>query len=162
MILKTPRCKIHRFSESYIQSALPLFTNEQVRAFLGGPIPADWAERRLQRWATEESDSKYFAITLYDGTFIGFIDISPYHEPGMQELSYLFLPEFWGHGYAFEACQAVLRYCSEKLHMDTIVAETQCGNHRSRTLLERLGFTLERKLERFGAVQCLYRKEGLT
>lgn len=51
MILKTPRCKIHRFSESYIQSALPLFTNEQVRAFLGGPLPLDWAEKRLDRWA---------------------------------------------------------------------------------------------------------------
>lgn len=90
MLLKTPRCQIHRFSEFYIQSALPLFTDEKVRAFLGGPIPADWAERRLERWATEESDSKYFAITLFDGTFIGFIDISPYHEPGKQELSYLF------------------------------------------------------------------------
>lgn len=90
MILKTSRCQIQKFSESHIKTAVPLFTNEQVRAFLGGPIPADWAERRLVRWATEESDSKYFAIKLFDGTFIGFIDISPYHEPGKQELSYLF------------------------------------------------------------------------
>lgn len=89
MILKTSRCQVQEFSESHIKTAVPLFTNEQVRAFLGGPIPADWAERRLERWATEESDSKYFAITLFDGTFIGFIDISPYHEPGKQELSYL-------------------------------------------------------------------------
>lgn len=162
MILKTPQCQIQKFSESHIKTAVPLFTNEQVRAFLGGLIPADWAERRLERWATEESDSKYFAVTLHDGTFIGFIDISPYHEPDNQELSYLFLSEFWGHGYAFEACRAVLSYCSEELHMNTIVAETQRANNRSRALLERLGFTLERKLERFGAVQCLYRKEGLT
>ena len=37
MILTTPRCQIHSFSESYIQSALPLFTNEQVRAFFRRP-----------------------------------------------------------------------------------------------------------------------------
>ena len=158
MLLKTLRCQIHSFSEFYVQSALPLFTDKQVRAFLGGPIPADWAERRLVRWATEESDSKYFAIKLFDGTFIGFIDISPYHEPGKQELSYLFLPEYWGHGYAFEACRAVLRYCSEELHMDTIVAETQSANTRSRALLEKLGFTLTQQLERFGAMQCVYEK----
>lgn len=156
MILKTSRCQIQKFSESHIKAAVPLFTNEQVRAFLGGPIPADWAERRLERWATEESDSKYFAITLFNGTVIGFIDISPYHEPGKQELSYLFLPEFWGHGYALEACQAVLNYCSEELHMDTVVAETQSANTRSRTLLEKLGFVLKEELERFGARQCVY------
>ena len=64
MILKTSRCQVQEFSESHIKIAVPLFTNEQVRAFLGGPIPADWAERQLERWATEESDSKYFAITM--------------------------------------------------------------------------------------------------
>lgn len=156
MILTTPRCQIHSFSEAYIQPALPLFTNKQVRAFLGGPMPADWAEKRLERWATEKSDSKYFAVTLLDGTFIGFIDISPYHEPKYQELSYLFLPEFWGYGYAFEACQAVLRYCEETLDLKTLVAETQSANTRSRALLERLGFTMVRQLERFGAMQCVY------
>ena len=67
MILTTPRCQIRSFSKSYIQSALPLFTNEQVRAFLGGPMPPDWAEKRLERWATEESDSQYFAVTLPAG-----------------------------------------------------------------------------------------------
>ena len=158
MILTTPRSQIHSFPKSHIQSALPLFTNEQVRAFLGGPMPADWAEKRLERWATEEPDSKYFAVTLLDGTFIGFIDISPYHEPEYQELSYLFLPEFWGYGYAFEACQAVLRYCEETLDLKTIVAETQSANTRSRALLERLGFNMKQQLERFGAMQCVYEK----
>ena len=67
MILTTTRCQIRSFSKSYIQSALPLFTDEQVRAFLGGPMPADWAEKRLERWATEESDSQYFAVTLPAG-----------------------------------------------------------------------------------------------
>lgn len=92
------------------------------------------------------------------GTFIGFIDISPYHEPEYQELSYLFLPEFWGYGYAFEACRAVLRYCEETLDLKTVVAETQSANTRSRALLERLGFTMVRQLERFGAMQCVYEK----
>ena len=147
MILTTPRCQICSFSEAYIQSALPLFTNEQVRAFLGGPMPEDWAEKRLERWATEESDSKYFAVTLLDGTFIGFIDISPYHEPEYQELSYLFLPAFWGYGYAVEACQAVLRYCEETLDLKIVVAETQRANTRSRVLLERLGFTMKQPQE---------------
>lgn len=158
MILTTPRCQIHSFSKSHIQSALPLFTDEQVRAFLGGPMPADWAVKRLERWATEKSDSKYFAVTLLDGTFIGFIDISPYHEPEYQELSYLFLPAFWGYGYAFEACRAVLRYCEETLDLKIVVAETQRANTRSRALLERLGFTMKQQIERFGAMQCVYEK----
>lgn len=45
--------------------------------------------------------------------------------------------------------------------MDTIVAETQSANTRSRALLEKLGFTLTQQLERFGAKQCVYRKECL-
>ena len=121
-------------------------------------MPADWAEKRLERWATEEPDSKYFAVTLLDGTFIGFIDISPYHEPEYQELSYVILPACWGYGYAVEACQAVLRYCEETLDLKIVVAETQSANTRSRALLERLGFTMVRQLERFGAMQCVYEK----
>lgn len=76
----------------------------------------------------------------------------------MQELSYLFLPEFWRHGYAYESCCAVLDYCSSELHMDAIVAETQSKNTSSRALLEKLGFSLIRQLERFGAKQCVYEK----
>ena len=40
--------------------------------------------------------------------------------------------------------------------MDTIVAETQSANTRSRTLLEKMGFVLKEELERFGARQCVY------
>lgn len=153
--LQTDRCRIEYLSESHIPAAMGLFTDPAVREFLGGPIPLEYAKRRLEDWCRRENE--YFAVIhKADGAFLGLVDISPYHEAGQLELSYLFLPEAWGHGYAFETVQRILQYCKESLGITYIVSETQKKNIRSRKLLERLGYTLEEQLERFGAEQCVY------
>ncbi len=42
------------------------------------------------------------------------------------------------------------------MHLTQIVSETQKKNIRSSKLLERLGYGLEKQVERFGAEQCVY------
>jgi ribosomal-protein-alanine N-acetyltransferase len=72
-------------------------------------------------------------------------------------LAYEFLPEHWGHGYAEEACRAVLRWGLESLRVDRIIAVTQSANIRSRHLLEKLGMTLIGNCEEWGEPQSVYR-----
>ena len=156
--LQTDRCRIEYLRKSHIPAAMGLFTDPAVREFLGGPIPAGYARQRLLDWCQKEDT--YFAVMRQeDGTFLGIVDITPYHEPGRLELSYMFLPACWGQGYAEESIRAILQYCKAELHMNDVVSETQKKNIRSCKLLERLGYTLEKQMERFGAEQCVY---GLT
>lgn len=159
--IETERCKIEWFSSEHVSEAVELFTNPAVREYLGGPVPEGYARKRLEDWkdSAEIREPRFAVVSKASDALLGVVDIAPYHEPEKKELSYMFLPRYWGQGYAEESIRAILQYCKEELHMDCVVSETQKKNLRSRRLLERLGYTLEKQLERFGAEQCMY---GLT
>jgi len=88
--------------------------------------------------------------------FIGLIFVSPHHNKFDTEVSYITLPHFWGNGYAFEGVKAILDFCKTDLKLKRVVSETQVANERSIRLLQRLGFTFKKELERFGEKQALY------
>jgi RimJ/RimL family protein N-acetyltransferase len=70
---------------------------------------------------------------------------SPQRSPVEErEVSYAFLPEHWGHGYAREAVPAVIAWAFERLpapYAMRVVAETGADNQRSRRLLEAIGLS---------------------
>lgn len=96
-----------------------------------------------------KSDELHLAVKLLDGTFIGLIEITKYHNQIDTEISYTFLKQFWGNGYAYETMKAILHYCQNKLNLNHIVIETQTKNMRSNRLIEKLDGKLEQKLMRF-------------
>ncbi len=153
----TERCCIKPFEEADIDPAIPLFTSERVREFLGGVINEDAAREKLNKWIAPRSDNLYFSVAWKSVKFIGVISITPYLDTEKKEISYLFLPEYWGKGYAYESCAEVIAYCKQNLKFDSIIAETQKKNNRSRKLLERLGFSIIEEAERFGEIQCVYK-----
>lgn len=69
------------------------------------------------------------------------------------ELGYLFLPRSCGHGYAAEACAAVLDWCAGALPGEPVVLTTQTANERSMRLAAKLGFTEVQRYEDWGAEQ---------
>ncbi|KZL26956.1 Acetyltransferase (GNAT) family protein [Pseudovibrio sp. Ad37] len=73
------------------------------------------------------------------------------------EVSYEFLPEYWGQGYAEEALNAFLPFAMQELNLTSLLAETQLQNIRSIRLLQKLGMQQTRQLERFGEQQVVYR-----
>lgn len=60
------------------------------------------------------------------------------------DIGYAFLPQFRGQGYAREAAAAVLQYGKERFDFKRLAAITSPDNHDSYSLLENLGFKLER------------------
>jgi len=59
------------------------------------------------------------------------------------ELGYAFGQEYWGQGYATEACQAIVCYAFGTLGRRRLVSSVQRENERSLRLLLRLGFRIE-------------------
>ena len=154
MELVTARCRLRGLCRADRDQAVSLYTNAEVRRFLGGAVPAEEAARRVE--AGLQGGEEVSAVRLrQNGAFIGLVYLSPYDHTDFYELSYQFLPSFWGKGYAFEVLQACLHRC-RSLGLERIFAETQEKNARSRRLLEKLGFQQVKSLVRFGERQAVY------
>ncbi|WP_439127362.1 GNAT family N-acetyltransferase [Polaribacter sp.] len=60
------------------------------------------------------------------------------------EIGYRFLEKYWGQGYGFEVCEAVIKYC-KKLGIRKIVAFVADENKASSKILEKLNFKAAHK-----------------
>ena len=56
------------------------------------------------------------------------------------ELAFAFGRAYWGQGYAFEACQALIGYAFDELKIPRLVGGAKAANDRSVRLQQRLGF----------------------
>jgi RimJ/RimL family protein N-acetyltransferase len=65
----------------------------------------------------------------------------------------MFLPGAWGHGYAAEACRAVLGWFAAATGREPVVLTTQTANGRGMRLAARLGFTEVERFEEYDAEQ---------
>lgn len=142
-----------------------LFASPEVGAYTGGPRPREELERAVPEVPGRRPGC--FVVDL-DGAMIGMVTLDrrdaarPGHVrqgpgagagAGEAELGYLFLPGAWGHGYAAEACAAVLDWCAGELPGEPVVLCTQTANDRALRLAWKLGFTEAARFEEFGAEQ---------
>lgn len=129
-----------------------LLTDPVTREYLGGAV--DYASRQaLELSPLGLSWGRWVIALIESDEMVGSIALD--YDRGEPQLSYALLPEFVGRGYAGEACIAVLGWARENLEDDHVIAVTQTRNKRSVALLRRLGFTVRRGLEEFGAQQLL-------
>jgi ribosomal-protein-alanine N-acetyltransferase len=148
------------FQSSDAADLARIFTERQVREYLGGPMDGQAAAERAQGMIDEKLPTVW-AIRPGDAAapeqpLLGVIWLRPHHGGGDIEISYALLPEHMGRGYGAEAVTAGLQHAFHGLGLKRVVAETQTLNSRSVRLLERVGMSFERELERFGARQSLY------
>jgi [ribosomal protein S5]-alanine N-acetyltransferase len=105
-----------------------------------------------QQWPTSAEEIKgitewfasgdnFLAVCLKDTTqFIGYVALNP--EEGEEEynIGYVFNSHYHGHGYATEACTAILDRAFGQLQAERVITGTAAANQSSCRLLERLGF----------------------
>nr|WP_202501423.1 GNAT family N-acetyltransferase [Streptomyces sp. SID5785] len=136
---------------------IELFASPEVRAHLGGAHPRDELERTVP--AVPGRRPGVFVVET-GGAMIGTVSVER-RDParpgrghdGAAELGYTFLPGAWGHGYAAEACRAVIDWFTAARPGEPLVLCTQTANARSLRLARRLAFTEVERFEEFGAEQ---------
>lgn len=131
-----------------------ILTEGEVRQFLGGPV-SDATLRWFDSHQLGEQWGMFTAILSRSGHVIGTFSFE--NERDDTELSYQLLPEFWGHGYALEAAEALLAWGWENLSVDSLIAVTHSLNGRSLSLLERLGFVPDGEFDEEGEPQTRLR-----
>lgn len=149
------------------EGLIELYTDHEIRAYLGGPRPRSDVEQYLDTLGTANTTSKPGSYVIADNTtnrLIGTLMLDrrsadrPGHitEDGEElELSYVLRRSAWGAGLAFEAATVALRAAADELPDQPVLVVTQSANQRSLKLATRLGFHHVNTFEEFGAEQTL-------
>jgi len=166
--IRTERLVLRGHEAGDRAATIELFASPEVRTYLGGPRPRDELERTVPEVPSWRPG--LFVVDL-DGEMIGMVTLDrrdaerPGHiRPGAgeAELSYMFLPEAWGCGYAAEACAAALDWFAGALPSEPVVLCTQAANDRSMRLAAKLGFTEVERFEEYGAEQWFGARSSVT
>jgi len=145
--LETERTLIRPFESADADAAHVWFSDPGVMRFIpaGGDATLDDTRRRIAAYIAHQEKwgfSKGIVIHRASGEPIG--DSGLYHLPdgARVELGFRFKREFWGRGYAVEVGRAWIRRFDETMPGRTLFADVHPDHHRSRRVLEKLGFRL--------------------
>ncbi|KIL49106.1 GNAT family N-acetyltransferase [Jeotgalibacillus campisalis] len=156
-MFETKRCIIKNVCTRDAGEIKALYMNKDVRKYLGGVLEEDAIQAVIER-VFHSSETLFYWVVREKNTdrFMGTVCLDPHHEGNDLELSYQFLPKWWGKGYATEALPFIINYAFDELKLSKLVSETQTANSSSCRLLEKSGMTVERVITRFGAEQAIY------
>jgi RimJ/RimL family protein N-acetyltransferase len=157
--IETKRLLVRRAEARDREGYIELMCSDEVHRFLGGPRPREDVERVAPE--VRANRPGVFSVEA-DGVLIGTVTVDR-RDPGRPghlrtqgnevELGYLFLPAFWGNGYATEAAAAVLEWIDHVLPDEPVVLCTQSANEASVRLAARLGFVEQERFVEFDAEQ---------
>ncbi|MFI0820224.1 GNAT family N-acetyltransferase [Streptomyces sp. NPDC021098] len=152
--LETARLTLRPVAAADLPSIERLWRDERVRRYLGGPVSEDKIALRRRHlpgmpgaFATEDRTS---------GSCIGLVTVEPDSPRDGTEVSYTFLPEWWGHGLAREAVAAAVEWARDLPGGSRVVAVTQSANAGSRHLLEAIGLSADHETVEYGEPQTVY------
>lgn len=150
--IRSPRLVIREPGDGDRAALIRLMTDPVTREYLGGAV--DYASRQaLELSPLGLTWGRWVLALAEDDTMIGSITLD--YDRGELELSYALLPEWTGRGFAAESCIALLDWAQQELEDEHVIAISQTRNKRSVALLRKLGFTVRKGLEEFGAQQLL-------
>ncbi len=154
MDLTTSRLHLRRWQHEDAERVLDLYGRLQVMRWLGDGPPRmmenlDQAHAAVDRWAKRSSAPPlgYWAVEVREtGVVAGTLLLAAlptaqgHGEPAEPEteIAWHLHPDSWGHGYATEAAERLLRYGFEG-DLDQVWALTHAGNTPSQRVCERLG-----------------------
>ena len=147
--LKTDRLQLAPLVPGDFDDMLVLCTHEDLCRYIRPAMtPAQVEEHinnRLRPWQLE--DLKWFSFAVrqpHNPRIIGELVFRfESRADARAEIGYRFHPDAQGKGYALEATRAVAQMCFNDLNVRKLAAYCNAQNTASRSLLEKLGMSLE-------------------
>ena len=148
--IETKRLRLRQWIESDREPFARLNADPRVMEFLPSILDRAASNAMVDRLQTKiaERGWGFWAVeSKQDKQFIGFVGLeiprsdlpfSPCVEVGWR-LAF----EYWSKGYATEAAKSALKVGFDRLELAEIVSFTAIDNHRSSTVMERLGMNRE-------------------
>jgi ribosomal-protein-alanine N-acetyltransferase len=146
-VLHTERLTLRELREGDVPAAFPLFSDPEAMRYIGKPPHATsdetlaFVERNQRLFPAQEGVGWAMCLRGSD-RFIGYAGHWRLMKPHLRsEIGYQMLPEHWGKGLMTEALRAILRFGFEQMGLNSVEAQIDPANTRSRRTLERLGFS---------------------
>ena len=151
LICQTKRLKIREITKSDAPFVHTLYNTDLFIQFVG--------DKKIKNHKDAEKYIKNNIIKQYQENGFGLYLVSLSEEEksigicGLIKRDYLenvdigygFLPDFFGHGYAFEAAKSILQLAKNVHKLNTVVAITLAHNHNCIKLLNKLGFKFQKQ-----------------
>lgn len=144
--MSLPQINVRQWQDSDLEAFTEMNADTDVMRYFIMPLSAEESKRAMYRFrlAIDERGWGLWAVEV-DGLFAGFTGLSEptfhAHFTPCVEIGWRFRREFWGRSIAYAAAQKAERYAFTTLGLEQLVSFTTETNHRSRKLMERLGFT---------------------
>ena len=143
--LKTERLLLKPISENDKDRLFPLFSKETIEDYCHKVETITDMEKSIRNALSMKVIP--WVIEL-DNEPIGVFSISPHQDDDNWEAGYFIDFEYQKMGYATEALYCGLKWCIDKHGADNIEAGITIHNTASRKLVEKLGFILEKTVEK--------------
>ena len=137
---------LRQWREDDLEPFAALNRDPEVMQYLPATLtrPQSDALAQRQRELIERRGWGLWAVDV-DGVFAGFTGLAvPSFEAAFTpcvEVGWRLAREYWGRSIAYGAAQNAMDYAFSKLGLAEVVSFTSEINHRSRRLMERLGFS---------------------
>ncbi len=148
-VLPTARLRLRPFTDADADALFALHSNAHVLRYWDSP---PWREpARAERFiatcrqlADDGTGARLAIDRARDNAFIGWCGLTRWNPTYRSAaLTYCLDDAAWGHGYATEAAQALLRWAFDTLDLNRVQAETDTRNIASAHVLGKLGFARE-------------------
>jgi RimJ/RimL family protein N-acetyltransferase len=160
-IAETERLIIRTPEAGDVEPLARLWCDPTATAYMGGPRDFDRVCRSIRNDVALPEQPAFDLWTVIEkatGDVIGhcgLLDKEIERQPEI-ELVYLVVPCLWGRGYATEAGEAIKTHALTSLALDRLVALIHPDNHASARVAGKLGFRLDRAVERPHGTTHLY------
>ncbi|MER2107137.1 MAG: GNAT family N-acetyltransferase [Solibacillus sp.] len=152
--LSTARMDFQRYTEADLEQIARLVTNPDVMHYIGDGQVKDktYARELLTRMQEQYENFEDFGlhklVLKETGDMVGHAGIvAQIIDDAFEiELGYWLFPEFWGHGYAMEAAEALLHYAIEELELERVISVIQIENTASINIAKKNGMHLEKTI----------------
>ena len=145
-LLNTDRLRLEPQVETHTDGLMCALESPQTHEFIPGDPPTDREKfmdrmKKLESRISPDGLQRWLNWTVFSGLeVIGTVQADATDSTSSASIAYMFHPNSWGKGFAFEAATAMLEHLKSQ-GISSFKAWTDTRNLASHKLLERLGFT---------------------
>ena len=139
--LHTDNLVIKKPSEKHLNSLIKELNNWNISKWLI-EVPYPYSIDDAKYWVKKTKQDQYSLNIYLKNKLIGGMSLSNQRENSKWELGYWIGEEYWGNGYAIEACENLISYFFSNTNNSIIYASHMKDNIKSKKIIIKLGFNL--------------------
>ena len=139
--LHTKNLIIKKPSEKHLKSLIKELNNWNISKWLI-EVPYPYSIDDAKYWVKKTKQDQYSLNIYLKNKLIGGVSLSNQRENSKWELGYWIGEEYWGNGYAIEACENLISYFFSNTNNSIIYASHMKDNIKSKKIIIKLGFKL--------------------